>query len=77
MLIVLSNTPAPDTIQLFTYVEVNMECYWTVNVILTDDIDRRGAEVNMSTFTVYRYISQQLFYYKIKVCYAFPVILYH
>ena len=24
------------TIQLLTYVEVDMECYWTVNVILTD-----------------------------------------
>ena len=25
-----------DILQLLTYVEVDMECYWTVNVILTD-----------------------------------------
>ena len=35
-----------NIIQLLTYVEVDMECYWTVNVILTD------AEVNMNKFTV-------------------------
>ena len=41
-------------------------------------IDRRGAEVNMIKFYcsialhVYRKISQQLFYYIINVCYAFP-----
>ena len=46
-------------------------------------IDRRGAEVNMIKFHcsitlhVYRNISQQLFYYIIKECYAFPAILDH
>ena len=28
--------PFENIIQLLTYVEVDMECYWTVNVILTD-----------------------------------------
>ena len=32
----LSDATSCDTIQLLTYVEVDMECYWTVNVILTD-----------------------------------------
>ena len=46
-----------------------MECYLTVNVILTD------AELYCSiTLHDYRYISQQLFYYKINVCDTFPVI---
>ena len=47
-------------------------------------IDRRGAEVNMIlkiycsiTLRVYRNKGQQLFYYKINVYYAFPVIIYH
>ena len=46
-------------------------------------IERRGAEVNMIKFTdhitlhVYRNMSQQLFYYIINVCYAFPAILDH
>ena len=42
-------------------------------------IDRRRAEVNMIKFTVQSHsisteTCQQLFYYKINVCYAFPVI---
>ena len=32
-----------DNIELLTYVEVDMECYF---------IERRGAEVNMIKFTV-------------------------
>ena len=35
-------------VQLLTYVEVDMECYWTVNVILTD------AEVSSITLHAYR-----------------------
>ena len=31
----LHKKPA-DNIQLLTYVESDMECYWTVNVIMTD-----------------------------------------
>ena len=63
-------------IQLLTYVEVDMECYWTVNV--TTRSGGRYDKVYCSiTLHVYRNISQQLFYYQINVCFAFPVILYH
>ena len=46
-------------------------------------IDLHREEVNMIKFYcfitlhVYQSINQQLFYYKINVCNAFPVILYH
>ena len=33
-------------IQLLTYVEVDMECYWTVNVILTD-VERRSIWLSL------------------------------
>ena len=33
---VLHRPEVVDIIQLLTYVEVDMECYWTVSVILTD-----------------------------------------
>ena len=36
----------PYIIQLLTYVEVDMECYWTVNVILTDT-ERRSIWLSL------------------------------
>ena len=67
-----------DNIQLLTYVSVDMECYWTVNVILTD-AERRSIWLSLLFITlhVYRNTSQQLFYYIINVCYAFPAIFDH
>ena len=53
-----------NIIQLLTFVEVDMKCYWTVNFILTDAKRRSVWFVYCSTtLHVHRNKSQQLSYY--------------
>ena len=42
----VSSRPIYNNIQLLTYVEVDMECYWTVNAILTDE-ERRSIWLSL------------------------------
>ena len=65
-----------NIIHLFTFVEVDMKCYWTVNIILTDAKRRSIWFVYCSiTIHVHRNKSQQLFYY-IKRIFQLKVLIF-